>query len=210
MGCSHFYLDPDNDGFAADTAGGVCACGAKAPYTAAQKGDCSPFDSAINPLAPEVCDGKDNNCNNAVDEGGFPDTDNDGVKDCLDSDDDNDGTPDVSDCQPLNSAVPSCAGKQCGTDGCGKTCGTCSAKGCTVPNTSCMNLPRCQSTVGPEKSPDSLWTCTSCGDVDFVGNCWGDTTVVWCENGGLTKLDCAANGVCAWSQQYQWYDCIYP
>ena len=57
----------------------------------------SPFDSAVNPMAPEVCDGKDHNCNNAVDEGGFPDTDNGGAKDCLDGDDDNDGTLDVSD-----------------------------------------------------------------------------------------------------------------
>jgi len=51
--------------------------------------------------SPEVCDGVDNNCNNQVDEG-FPDTDGDGLHDCVDPDDDNDGALDGSDCAPLN------------------------------------------------------------------------------------------------------------
>jgi hypothetical protein len=51
----------------------------------------------------EVCDGKDNNCNGQVDEG-YPDTDQDGLADCVDQDDDNDGDPDETDCAPL---VPS-------------------------------------------------------------------------------------------------------
>jgi len=32
-------------------------------------GDCEPLIAAINPLAPEICDGLDNNCNDQVDEG---------------------------------------------------------------------------------------------------------------------------------------------
>jgi hypothetical protein len=34
--------------------------------------DCDDQDPKINPQAPEVCDGKDNNCNNATDEGCLP------------------------------------------------------------------------------------------------------------------------------------------
>ena len=45
---------------------------------------------------PEACDGKDNNCDGTVDEG-FEDTDNDGIKDCLESDKDGDGIVDGQD-----------------------------------------------------------------------------------------------------------------
>ncbi len=46
----------------------------------------------------ETCDGEDDDCDGATDEG-FPDTDSDGVPDCLDPDDDDDGVPDgLDDC----------------------------------------------------------------------------------------------------------------
>lgn len=49
----------------------------------------------LNALStPEVCDGVDNDLNEGVDEG-FPDTDGDGIADCVDPDDDNDGFPDT-------------------------------------------------------------------------------------------------------------------
>ena len=38
----------------------------------------------INPGATEICDGQDNNCDGNVDEG-FPDSDGDGLADCVDS-----------------------------------------------------------------------------------------------------------------------------
>jgi hypothetical protein len=66
--------------------------------------DCAPFDAAAYPGAAEVCDGKDNDCNSMVDEG-FPDTDWDGWKDCVDDDDDGDGHGDAQDCAPLDAAV---------------------------------------------------------------------------------------------------------
>jgi len=66
--------------------------------------DCAPLDPETYPGAEEVCDGKDNNCSLVVDEG-YPDTDADGWKDCIDDDDDNDGSVDVVDCAPLDPLV---------------------------------------------------------------------------------------------------------
>jgi len=74
--------------------------------------DCAPFDAAAFPGNPEACDGKDNDCNSAVDEG-FPDSDADGLKNCVDSDDDNDGTPDAEDCGPLDPLTHPGAGEAC-------------------------------------------------------------------------------------------------
>ena len=62
--------------------------------------DCNPLDPEVHHGAVEVCNGKDDNCNSIADEG-FPDTDGDGVADCLDDDDDGDGVPDVDDNCPL-------------------------------------------------------------------------------------------------------------
>ena len=78
-------LDDDNDQFA-------------------DADDCAPKDKKVNPDAQELCDGIDNNCNYVVDEG-FPDSDADGFKDCLDDDDDGDGVEDPKDCQPLKASV---------------------------------------------------------------------------------------------------------
>ena len=63
--------------------------------------DCAPLDEAIHHAAKELCDGADQNCNAIVDEG-YPDTDKDGVADCVDPDDDGDGTGDADDCAPLD------------------------------------------------------------------------------------------------------------
>ncbi|MBM4355676.1 MAG: hypothetical protein FJ109_18115, partial [Deltaproteobacteria bacterium] len=84
--------------------------------------DCAPQDAKVHPGADEVCDGKDNDCNLLVDEG-YPDSDTDGWKNCMDPDDDNDGTPDAADCQPTDplsfpGAKETCDGKDndCDTD----------------------------------------------------------------------------------------------
>ena len=77
--------------------------------------DCAPLDAAAFPGADEVCDGVDNNCNLAVDEG-FPDTDQDLLKDCVDGDDDNDMAPDEADCAPQNGAIHPGAEELCDSD----------------------------------------------------------------------------------------------
>ncbi|OLD62526.1 MAG: hypothetical protein AUI47_12140 [Acidobacteria bacterium 13_1_40CM_2_68_5] len=82
-----------DEGFDAD-GDGYTTCG----------GDCNDSEPLINPAQPEICNGLDDNCNQVVDEG-FPDTDGDGLKDCVDPDDDNDGVPDATDCAPLSYAV---------------------------------------------------------------------------------------------------------
>ena len=74
-----------------------------------------------------------------------------------------------------------------------------------------MSKGRCQTITNAEKSVDSQWTCTGCGDIDFAGLCFTDTVVVWCENGALTSLDCSQNGPgwqCGFSPTSQWWDCI--
>ncbi len=75
-------FDGDLDGFT--------ACG----------GDCDDSDPDVFPGQVEACNGIDDNCDAVVDEG-FPDTDADGIPDCLDPDDDGDGVPDALDCAPL-------------------------------------------------------------------------------------------------------------
>ncbi len=52
--------------------------------------DCNDSNSSIHPGVIEVCDGIDNDCDEAVDES-FSDFDGDGMAYCIDPDDDNDG-----------------------------------------------------------------------------------------------------------------------
>ncbi len=91
-------LDNDCDGTTDNfpTACGVGQC--------ARTGTCTAGSNSCTPGAPatEICDGLDNNCDGVTDEG-WPDTDLDGIKNCLDPDDDNDGVADAGDCAPLNS-----------------------------------------------------------------------------------------------------------
>jgi hypothetical protein len=74
--------------------------------------DCAPLNPMIHAGAIEACDGLDNNCNSVVDEG-FPDTDADSLKDCVDQDDDNDGTADEADCAAQDAAIHPGAQEQC-------------------------------------------------------------------------------------------------
>jgi hypothetical protein len=87
-------IDDDGDGF-------------PTPLEIASAGTPTGNTIGSNPLnalsSPETCDGTDNDLNEGIDEG-FPDSDSDGTRDCLDADDDNDGIADQVDQQPLNAA----------------------------------------------------------------------------------------------------------
>jgi hypothetical protein len=65
--------------------------------------DCDDGDASIHPGQPEVCDGRDDNCNGLADEG-YPDSDQDGTADCVDREEcdglDNDGDGEVDEGYP--------------------------------------------------------------------------------------------------------------
>jgi hypothetical protein len=71
-------------------------------YTAAD-GDCDDGEPTVHPRALELCNGRDDNCNVAVDEG-LPDSDRDGMADCVDAEScdglDNNGDGQVDEGQP--------------------------------------------------------------------------------------------------------------
>ena len=67
FGCSTFYLDDDEDGFGLVTKA-KCLCAGTPPYDAITSGDCDDQDPGVNPVADEICNGKDDDCNGATDE----------------------------------------------------------------------------------------------------------------------------------------------
>ena len=98
-----YVADPDQADADKDGVGDVCdgdSDGDGDPDLA----DCAPLDPAIFHGQAEVCDGIDNDCNGALDEG-FADADGDGLKDCVDSDMDGDGAVNDDDCAPLDPAA---------------------------------------------------------------------------------------------------------
>ncbi len=61
-----YFMDGDRDGWGAGAA--VTACTAPAGHVE-QAGDCDDADAQLRPGLAEVCDGKDNDCQNGVDDG---------------------------------------------------------------------------------------------------------------------------------------------
>ncbi|NUN14875.1 MAG: hypothetical protein HUU55_14700, partial [Myxococcales bacterium] len=84
QGCSPFLVDADGDGVG--VAGvGLCLCKPSGDYSALIDGDCQDDDAQVFPAAIEKCNGKDDNCDGAVDGPGssgckfwFVDADGDG------------------------------------------------------------------------------------------------------------------------------------
>lgn len=60
-----WYVDADNDGFGSTEAG--VRCEAETGWTQ-QSGDCDDVNPELNPLATEICDGIDNDCDDLVDD----------------------------------------------------------------------------------------------------------------------------------------------
>ncbi len=65
-GCTTYYVDADGDNFGSPIAPTQCLCN-KISGFATQAGDCNDNDAAVNPLATEVCNGKDDNCDGIID-----------------------------------------------------------------------------------------------------------------------------------------------
>ena len=84
IGCAVYYADADGDGLGA-LADSACLCAPAVPYVAVDAGDCDDADAGVAPGVIEVCNGKDDDCDVAVDEVGavgcqerFEDGDGDG------------------------------------------------------------------------------------------------------------------------------------
>ncbi len=68
LGCVSYYMDGDGDGWGLPYA--RCLCGAQAPFSAAQPGDCNDGVDSIHPGAGEVCNQADDDCNGTLDDEG--------------------------------------------------------------------------------------------------------------------------------------------
>ncbi len=66
--CDNYYKDADKDGWG-DSDDGQCLCAKDGDYTAEKGGDCNDDGVTVYPGAAEICNGDDDNCNGAIDEG---------------------------------------------------------------------------------------------------------------------------------------------
>jgi hypothetical protein len=103
-----WFRDEDGDGYYPEGFTAV-SCTSPAGYVlSAKPGDCNDSDPNINPGKTEICDGKDNNCNNQIDEGVllvfYKDSDKDGYTD---------GTTKVSCTKPSDEYVLSATAGDC-------------------------------------------------------------------------------------------------
>ncbi len=95
-------------------------------------------------------------------------------------------------CFEHGECIPDCSGVECGSDGCGGSCGVCAA-GQQCVDGQCIGQ-------GP------------CGDVTYQGCCDNDV-VLWCDNGVLWYMDCKTmlnpeQQKCGWNANMGFYDCV--
>jgi hypothetical protein len=72
IGCELYYYDGDQDGFGDISKPSRCICkpDIQGKYTVKQSGDCNDSEKSVFPGANEICNGKDDNCINGIDEEG--------------------------------------------------------------------------------------------------------------------------------------------
>jgi len=70
-GCALYYRDVDQDGRGSEALPARCLCAAEGAtaYTVQNQEDCDDLDEDVHPGAAERCNGKDDDCNGATDEG---------------------------------------------------------------------------------------------------------------------------------------------
>jgi hypothetical protein len=116
-----------------------------------------------------------------------------------------------------------CAGKECGPNGCGGSCGECPMGWDCADGGTCVDNcePSCLGVVcGTDGCGGSCGECgegafcidgvclEECGGVTFVGCCDG-ATQHYCEDGFQFVVDCAEQGlVCGWKASLGWYECV--
>jgi hypothetical protein len=135
FGCKYYMRDVDGDGQGSNTDPPRCLCAPDyaTSYTALLGGDCDDLDTEIYAGAIEICNGKNDDCDNWTDES-YDNQDGDSEADCVDADDDNDGVPDDEDCAPLDKDIFPGQAEVCNgiDDGCDGLVDEANAVGCTV------------------------------------------------------------------------------
>jgi len=109
--------------------------------------------------------------------------------------------PSLKGCGPC---TPNCAGKACGSDGCGGSCGTCPAgKGCK--NGQCVDGgggPIVDECMGPNQPSGN-----DCQGLNYEGCCDSEGRLLYCDQDQLFCIDCGQNPTCGWNAQGKYYDC---
>ncbi len=119
-------------------------------------------------------------------------------------------------------STPECGEKECGSNGCGGTCGDCPVGWDCTDDGICVDdcEPDCDDKAcGSDGCGGNCGICgevaecvggeclEECGGIEFVGCCDG-TVQHYCEGGFQLLVDCAAQGLtCGWKASLGWYDC---
>ena len=183
--CTPGVIDMDGDGWCVTGRDldndGLCIT----PEEVVENDDCNDGNAEINPGAQEVCNGLDDNCDGSVDEGG------DALCPAHNT------CEDAFGCVADGHCVPQCAGRVCGNDGCGGSCGLCDAQStcsgagqCIPPAPECVVNADCD-----DHLPGTVDTCVGGHCNHCTPQCAGrECGLDSC--GGQCGPDCAAGQTC--------------